>query len=409
MPASGMAALAETGTVTAEYMWVYLAAGFGLGSGSAALEDNSVVDEAAKHPNAHQVTSLQAIAHGSNSVQYFQWRQSRGGEEKFHGAVVNHLGSEDTRVFKDVSQLGATLANITEIATTHVPAQVAVIYDFENGWALNRAQLPRNLDKNYQETCIRHYGGFWQHGIPTAVIESETDFTPYRLIVAPMLYMLRPNVAERIEAFVKSGGTFITTYLAGSVNESDLCFLKGYPPALRRTLGIISEELDTLTNEQIGKIIACEGNALNLNGEYQFHHYAELVRLETAQPLAVYDSEFYKGYPALTVNAHGAGQAYFISARMDDPFLNAFYGALADEHHLDKAFSNSLSEGISAQVRENDDFRYIFLMNFTCEDQVITLDDSYTDLITKTSVNDPISLQPYGSIILKQTKTRSSS
>lgn len=56
------------------------------------------------------LASLQAIAHGADSVQYFQWRKSLGSAEKFHGAVVDRVGHENTRVFREVSMLGERLA-----------------------------------------------------------------------------------------------------------------------------------------------------------------------------------------------------------------------------------------------------------------------------------------------------------
>ena len=54
--------------------------------------------------------------------------------------------------------------------------------------------------------------------MPVDVINMDCDFTPYKLIVMPMLYMVRPGVAERLEAFVKAGGTVVTTYLTGMVD-----------------------------------------------------------------------------------------------------------------------------------------------------------------------------------------------
>ena len=56
-------------------------------------------------PGRQELSSIQAVAHGADSVQYFQWRKSRGGHEKYHGAVVDHCGHENTRVFKEVSHL----------------------------------------------------------------------------------------------------------------------------------------------------------------------------------------------------------------------------------------------------------------------------------------------------------------
>ena len=74
--------------------------------------------------------SLQAIAHGAESVMYFQWRKSRGGIEKFHGAVVEHHGRSDARVFREVSELGKELGMLGSTTLGgRTPARVAVVFD----------------------------------------------------------------------------------------------------------------------------------------------------------------------------------------------------------------------------------------------------------------------------------------
>ncbi|MBJ6923168.1 beta-galactosidase trimerization domain-containing protein, partial [Vibrio cholerae] len=82
-------------------------------------------------------------------------------------------------------------------------------------------------------------------GISCDIIEQLCDFTPYKIIVAPMLYLIKPGVAERLEAFVEQGGTLVATYWSGIVDQNDLCFLGGFPGGegspLRRTLGIWAE------------------------------------------------------------------------------------------------------------------------------------------------------------------------
>ena len=110
----------------------------------------------------HVLSSLQAVAHGSETVQYFQWRKSRGGYEKFHGAVVDHCGHENTRVFKEVSQVGEMLSKLTPILGTSVSPEVAVIYDWENSWAISGAIGPRRDKKDYFDTCQSHYRTFWE-------------------------------------------------------------------------------------------------------------------------------------------------------------------------------------------------------------------------------------------------------
>ena len=66
-------------------------------------------------------------AHGSDSVLYFQMRQSRGASEKFHGAVIDHYGGDDTRVFREVTKVGETLAQMQELSGAICSPKVAVI------------------------------------------------------------------------------------------------------------------------------------------------------------------------------------------------------------------------------------------------------------------------------------------
>ena len=68
-----------------------------------------------KRPGLHVVEGLQSIAFGSDTVQYFQWRKSRGGCEKFHGAVVDHYATEQTRVFKEVAELGRIMGQLDQV------------------------------------------------------------------------------------------------------------------------------------------------------------------------------------------------------------------------------------------------------------------------------------------------------
>ncbi|MBZ0289495.1 MAG: beta-galactosidase, partial [Anaerolineae bacterium] len=190
-----------------------------------------------KRPGMHLLSSIQAVAHGSDTVQYFQWRKSRGSSEKFHGAVVDHVGHEHTRVFRDVTEVGEVLEKLDDVVGTTIRPQVALIYDTENRWAIEDIQGLMKADKGYVSTSINHYQAFWKRGIPVDVIDMEQPLDSYRLVVAPMLYMVRPGVAERITRFVQNGGTFVATYWSGVVDENDLCFLNGFPGPLRQVMG----------------------------------------------------------------------------------------------------------------------------------------------------------------------------
>jgi len=316
-----------------------------------------------KRPGMHALSSLQAVAHGSDTVQYFQWRKSRGSAEKFHGAVVDHVGHENTRVFRDVADVGLKLGKLDDVVGSTVRPDVAIIYDWENRWAMDDAQGPRRGDKGYLDDCKHHYRPFWDRGIPVDIIDVEQDLSRYKLVVAPMLYMVRPGVAERIEAFVQAGGTLVATYWSGIVDENDLCFLGGFPGPLRQLLGIWAEEIDALYEEDTNGVLPAPGNALGLDGEYVARELCELVHAESARVLATYAADFYAGRPALTVNRFGEGKAYYIASRNEGRFLDDLYGALSEALDLKRSLDADLPAGISAQLRTDGKQEFIFLMN----------------------------------------------
>ncbi|MDQ0297996.1 beta-galactosidase [Salibacterium salarium] len=355
-----------------------------------------------KKPGVHELSSIQAVAHGSDSVQYFQWRKSRGSSEKFHGAVVDHAGHENTRVFQEVKQLGETLKKLHEIPGTSVDPEVAVIFDTENRWAVKDAQGPRNMGLKYEETVKSHYKAFWEQGIPVDVIDMDRDISSYKLVVAPMLYMVRPGVGEKLEQFVKSGGTLVATYWSGIVDENDLCFLGGFPGPLRKTFGIWSEEIDGLyENETNGMNI--ESNVIDMQSHYEVIELCDLIHLEGAQALASYTEDFYAGRPALTVNQFGEGRAYYIAARTREPFYTDFYKSVTKEAGVARVIESELPHGVTAQLRGDGKNEYVFLSNFSAEEKKVDLsNETLTNIIHQEALSDQLTLPAYGVTVMKR-------
>ena len=347
-----------------------------------------------KRPGMHLLSSLQGVAHGADSVQYFQWRKGRGSSEKFHGAVVDHCGHENTRVFREVTEVGESLKKINEVCGTSVDAEVAIIFDWENRWAIDDCQALNNENKGYIESCEEYYRVFWRKGIPVDVITMDADFSKYKLVIAPMLYMVKPGVAERINDFVRNGGNFVTTYFSGIVNENDLCFLGGFPGPLREVTGIWAEEIDTLYDTDVN-YIEYEGK------EYKVKDYCDVIHAENAEVLARYTTDYYKGMPALTRNRYGNGNAYYVAARTFNDFDTKFFGSIIDELELRRAINIELPLGVNAELREDEENKYIFLMNFSKEEKSVNLDKEYLDLLSGSKVRGEVKLDKYKVMVLK--------
>ncbi len=351
-----------------------------------------------KRPGVHLLSALQAVAHGSDTVQYFQWRKSRGAGEKFHGAVVDHVGHEHTRVFQDVAQVGKALSALSAVRGTSVPARAAVVYDIENRWALEDANA-LSIYRDYEGTCIAHHRALWRQGIPTDVISQDASLEGYRLVTAPMSYLLRPGFAGRVAEFVRAGGTFVATYCTGWVDENDLCFLGGFPGGeLRQVLGLWEEETDSLYPSDRNGM--CFSGLLQ--GRYEVRDFCSRIHPESAQVLARYESDFYAGEPAATVNCFGKGKAYYLAARTGDEMLLDFYAALAEEAGLTPALPGlALPEGVSLACREGADGRFLFLMNFTDMPQALALPEALPDLLSG-ETRQELTLAPFGAAVLRR-------
>jgi beta-galactosidase len=355
-----------------------------------------------KRPGVHRLSSLQAVAHGSDAVLYFQWRKSRGASEKLHGAVVDHEGSERTRVFRDVAELGALLPRLDGVVGSTVRPQVAVVLDWENRWALEDLWGLRRDRRDYLETVLSHYRELWRRGIPVDVVNEEADLGRYDLVVAPMLYMVRAGVGEQLTRFVREGGCLVTSYLTGYVDDSDLCFLGGFPGPLRECLGIWAEEIDALYDGDANALVADPGSSLGLDGRFAVKEYCEVVHAETAEVLATYAADFYAGAPALTRNRLGKGDAFHIAARTGGDFLSAFYGKLVAEKRIAPCLETEPPEGVSVQRRGSGTDDFVFLMNFKPAPATVALGNlTGVELLGGREVQGSLELGPFGVAVIR--------
>lgn len=347
-----------------------------------------------KRPGVHRLASLQAVALGSDTVQYFQWRKGRGSYEQYHGAVVDHLGTDDTRVFREVEALGKELKKLSGVEGTVVNAQAAVLYDWDSRWALDDMKGMAESTRNYVQTCLKAYRNLSAFGIDVDVISSEDDFSGYALVAAPMLYLLHPHVAERMKAYVEAGGQLIATYATGYVDENQLNYLGGFPgDGLKDLFGVISEEIDTLYPNDRNKVKFLE------LPEGEVRDYAELLRVaDHTEILGTYEEDYYKDQAAVTERAVGKGHAIYVGTRLDDCSMKRLYArALA---YTDVPVQE-LPEGVERHTRQADGETYVFYLNDTTGTKKIR--EVYgTDLLTGENLDGELELSPYGVACVKE-------
>jgi beta-galactosidase len=351
---------------------------------------------ALKRPGVLRLWSYLAVAHGADSVMYFQWRRGRGGCEKLHGAIIEHSGKHDTRVFREVSQLGAELQQLGDaIIGARLQSQVGIVFDWDNWHALDDAVGPIR-DKRYYETVCKHYLAFYRQNIPVDVVFPDSDFSPYQILIAPMLYMVKPGFAEKVESFVQNGGTFVATYLSGIVDETDLAFENGYPGPLSHILGIHIEEIDALYPDQTNTIV------MNGGDTYACGRLADLLHAEGAEVLATYGNDFYQGMPVVTKNSFGKGNAYYLASDPEDRFLDHLYGDIVTQHNIAPILNTP--QGVEATARYKNGQPILFLLNHNPQAETVNLGERrFRDLLTSENLSGETGLAGYGVRILVET------
>ena len=357
---------------------------------------------AIKRPGVMRLWSYRAVAHGSDGVCFFQMRRTRGASEKTHGAVIEHAGTDKTRTFREIEELGGELKALGgELLGLRTDARAAIIFDWENWWDFELCSGPsRDPEyKSYPKEVMRWYRAFYERNVNVDIVSPEDDLSAYKLVVAPLLFMLRDGFAEKAEAFVSAGGVFVCSAYTGLVDEHDLAFLGGYPGPLKDLFGVWVEETDVLppgdTNSFVYKGVTYEASQIyDIMGSHE----------EDTEVLSAYGSDFYAGKPVLTKHPFGEGAAYYFATRSTPEFYRKFIGDLIHECGIRELLP--AIGGVEVTCRENETDEYLFILNHNAGEVVLTEGAYGTDLLTGKTVSgsENVTLPGKGVMILKRKK-----
>jgi len=331
---------------------------------------------ALKRPGVMRLWSYQAVAHGADTVMFFQMRRSIGACEKYHGAVIDHVGHENTRVFREITELGAELEKIGSLTLgARTDARAAIIFDWDNWWATGYSAGP-SINLRYCDEILNYYKAFHDLNIPVDIIGVEDDLSRYAFVAAPLLYMVKSGHDERLRRFVAVGGRFLTTFFSGYVDEHDLVTIGGYPGRLRDILGIWVEEEDALP-EDASNSFTYKGTA------YPAVLLCDLLHSEGAEALCSYEKDFYAGMPVLTRNRFGKGCAYYMATRSNADFYRRLIGDICKEAGIEPLMETP--EHIEVTQRRNQNGTFLFFLNHDMEAHDIPLNCAGTDILTDTA------------------------
>lgn len=269
--------------------------------------------------------SLSHVARGSNGAMFFQWRASVSGSEKFHSAMVPHAG-ENSRIFRNVKDLGIKLNQISKIASTETQkAEVAMVFDYQSWWALSQRNLP-STSINYPQLAHDWYRALWALGIRVDFVSPDVSpsvLAQYRAVVMPMTYLLSEHQEQKFSEYADQGGSLVVSYFTGISNENDTVKLGGYGGSLiRDTIGVLVEEFAPVA--QTDEVLLSNG--------FVGTEWAEFSTVVSASVEASFASGVSSGSVAIAKSSNG--RSWYVGTRLNRKSASQLFDRIASDLNL---------------------------------------------------------------------------
>ncbi len=348
-----------------------------------------------KRPGEMRLGSYQALARGANGVMFFQWRASQAGSEKFHSAMLPHAGT-DSRVWREIKQLGTELGRLDALLASHVQSDVAILFDWENWWALEQEGKPSN-DLRLLPQIVAFYAELFHRNITVDFAHPEADLTRYRLVIAPHLYLVSDRAAKNIERYVAQGGTLLMTFFSGIVDGNDHIRLGGYPAPFRDLLGLWIEEFAPYANAQTNGVETVDGQRFTCDV------WSDVIHLTGAEMLAHYQADYFANSPAVTRYRFGEGVSYYLGTALAQDGLAWLLDQVCEKAKIHHA--HHMPRGVEVTRRSDSAHTWLFVLNHSDEEVRIDLPAKGVDLLSDAAVQTSLHLEPKGVAIVQLAAT----
>ncbi|WNI21220.1 beta-galactosidase [Streptomyces sp. ITFR-16] len=340
---------------------------------------------AVNHPKPeglNRLWSLQSVARGADAVCYFQWRQSRQGSEKFHSGMLTHAG-EHGRTFREVKRIGAELAVLgPAVGGADVPADVAVLHDWDAWWAGAQEGRPSSL-LDYTEVVRRWHRALWENGVVTEFARPDAELSRFRVVAVPHLYLLTDAAIDNLVAYARGGGLLVCGFFTGVADVDDRIRPGGMDARLRELFGI--RTLHEWWPLDADTTVECDGFRGTLWSE-------ELEAAQDAEVVAAYRDGELAGLPAVLRR----GGAVYVSTLPEPRALRTLLGDVVREAGVEPVPAG-LPDGVEAVRRGG----LLFLLHHGRDTVTVAVPGVHEDLLTGRTAEGRVELGRYGVAVLR--------
>lgn len=317
-------------------------------------------------PGQMSAWAMQSVAHGADAVVFFRWRTCAMGTEQYWHGILGHSGKPG-RVYEEAKALTHRFAPYMEEFEGSMPRpEVAIVHSFRQDYAFQ--VQPNHPDLWYVGQLHKYYKAFFDKKIPVDFVQDMDDFSKYKLVVAPLQYLMTPELEQHYIDYVANGGNLILTMRTGVKDANNICMTdRELPGRLGDICGIEIPEYDCLFHKECAVLFGKK--------EYKTEKWADIITLTDAKAIAEYTTSFYKETPAITENTYEQGKVWYVGTEPSDELMADFMEHVVDS--IDIKRLGAAPEGVELMTRENDGQIWLFVINHTNEEKVYKLNDTY--------------------------------
>ena len=267
------------------------------------------------------------LSNGANMVEYWHWASIAAGQETYWKGILSH-DLEPNRAYAEMSRTAHELEKIgSRLVDLKIKPEVAILWSRDSANAISfmpyGGPVPSwtwtHQPEGYDSLVQQIHHALYDMNVSSDFVFPETqDFSAYKVLIVPALYISDDALLQRISDYVKSGGHVVMTFKSGFANENSAVRWVRAPGPLREAAGFSYQESSNLE-----KPMALKGDPFHAGTDNKVSYWAEFLMPEHARPVAFYDHPFFGKWPAITENTYGSGTLLYEGTYLSDALQKA--------------------------------------------------------------------------------------
>lgn len=346
-------------------------------------------------PGQLRLWSYQAVAHGAMGINYFRWDTATFGAEEYWHGMLRHDRSHSAGFDEIVQTIRELKALDRDALHAGYQAELALCFDPNSDWAMEIQ--PGQGKLKYFSEVLPWYASMSASHAGIDIVNATEDLSRYKVLCAPVMYIVTQQQADRIRSYVQGGGTFIAGFRLGVKDEHSRIVNTPLPGLLRDVMGVELLDYQPIYSEKQGVKFA---GAL-AGPDAECHIWADILNPRNAEVLATYTGVDYAGKAAITSHSFGKGKAIYLGAHLEPADLARVLLTLIAGSGVSR--SVQAPPGVEVTRRGTGRQTWIYVLNHTSKSQSVPMDGTYQDALSHATIPAPILLEPYGARVLMRT------